>query len=168
MLLRGPFVGASLVLTVCALASPAQQGYDLNISLEGVKIGPVMQGPAVNLPDLKGQVVMVMSWSMISEQSLTGMTVLTRLHKDLGNYGLTVIGAHSGELKLEELKTKSNSLGIKFTVTDGFFYQSGTVNLPHVYLFNHQGKCIFRGGPSDAERRRARRSAPCWWTWASR
>jgi hypothetical protein len=152
MLLRGSLAGVGLFLLL-ALPGAAQQGFDLSVPWEGAKLGPVQHGPSVSVDGLKGQVVMVVSWSMISQPSLTSMPILIRLHRDLGNHGLTVIGAHSGELKVEELKNKVDTLGIKFPVTDGFFYKAGPLNLPHVYLFNHQGKCIFRGGPSDAERK---------------
>jgi hypothetical protein len=66
---------------------------------------------------------------------------------------LVVIGAHSQNATNEEIKSVARSRGVNFTVTEGTSVQGGndSKGIPHVIVFDHTGKCAYRGPPSGAE-----------------
>lgn len=80
------------------------------------------------------------------------MPHLVRWNYELSDFGLLIIGSHRQQASADTVKAKAQSLGVNFPMV-----QSGSVKgekgggIPHCYLFDHTGKCIFDGHPSDVE-----------------
>jgi hypothetical protein len=64
-----------------------------------------------------------------------------------------VIGAHRQEATNEQVKSVCRSRGVNFSVLEGTFVEGADDNkgIPHVIVFDHTGKCIYRGAPAGAE-----------------
>ncbi|HLW68394.1 MAG TPA: hypothetical protein VKS79_23960 [Gemmataceae bacterium] len=79
---------------------------------------------------------------------------VVQLNTELGSFGLVVVGAHSQKATNEQVKSISRSHGVNFTVTEGATVQGGNDfnGIPHVMVFDHTGKCVYRGSPAEAER----------------
>jgi hypothetical protein len=79
---------------------------------------------------------------------------VVQLNTELSSFGLVVIGAHSQKATNEQVKSISRSQGVTFTVTEGASVQGGNDfnGIPHVMVFDHTGKCVYRGAPAEAER----------------
>ena len=82
------------------------------------------------------------------------MPHLVRWHDELSDYSLVVIGPHAQGGNKEEVKAKAASMGMTFPVVANAFVRGGQDfrGLPHVMLFDHTGKCVFRGSPDDVEK----------------
>ena len=139
-----------LLLLVWAAVALGQKE-DLNVTIDEVKPGNHIFGPATGNADFKGKVVLIEVWSTIGQPSLVTIPNLVKWQDELGSFGLVVVGFHLGETPLADVRTKAKALKINFTVTEGGFIKAGTISIPHVSLFDHTGKCIYRGAPAGAE-----------------
>jgi hypothetical protein len=80
------------------------------------------------------------------------MPHLVRWNEELGPFGLVVIGAHVQSATPEQVKTKAQALGIRFTVTQGGNVTGANAKgIPHCMVFDHEGKCVYEGHPDKAE-----------------
>ena len=92
-------------------------------------------------------------WGVNCPPCLASMPKLEQLHKQLSPLGLVVIGAHAqGGPDPVVLKTAAD-LGVTFTIlSDASVAEGGDLGgIPHCMLFNHLGKCIYRGSPFAVE-----------------
>jgi hypothetical protein len=76
------------------------------------------------------------------------------LNTELSSFGLIIVGAQGQKATNEQVKAVARSHGVNFTVTAGAGLQgdSGGRGIPHIVVFDHTGKCVYRGSPSEAER----------------
>jgi hypothetical protein len=76
------------------------------------------------------------------------------LNTELSSFGLVVIGNQGQQATDQQVRAVARSHGVNFTVTSGTGIQgdSGNRGIPHVVVFDHTGKCVYRGSPSEAER----------------
>jgi hypothetical protein len=81
------------------------------------------------------------------------MPHLVRWNYELSDFGLLIIGSHCQQASTETVKAKAQSLGVNFPVVQFANVKGakGGGGIPHCYLFDHTGKCIFDGHPSEAE-----------------
>jgi hypothetical protein len=81
------------------------------------------------------------------------MPHLVRWNEELGDFGLVVIGPHVQKATPEEITAKARSLRVNFAVVNGGRVEGGTDfnGIPHCMLFDHTGKCLFRGSPTSVE-----------------
>lgn len=102
---------------------------------------------------LANRVVLLEFWGLNCPPCIRSMPMLEELHKTLGPLGLTVIGAHAQGGSAEELRPKVAQLGVTFTVLDGANVDGAMdfQGIPHCMLFDHTGKCIYRGSPFQAQ-----------------
>lgn len=122
--------------------------------IDGLHLGESITGPKLDEKKIEGRVVLIEFWSLQSGPSRASMTNLTRWHDDLADFGLVVIAMHDDSAKANEIKTKSRSLNLPFAVTKGGSLDDRKAGaLPHCILFDHHGKAIARGAPSEMERR---------------
>jgi len=82
------------------------------------------------------------------------MPHLVRWQEELGNFGLVIIGPHAQGGSADAIKAKAQSLGVNFTIITGGGVKGGTDfnGIPHAMLFDHTGKCLYRGSPDAAEK----------------
>ena len=79
---------------------------------------------------------------------------VVQLNTELSSFGLIVIGAHGQKATNEQVKSVARSNGVTYTITEGASVQGGNDfnGIPHVMVFDHTGKCVYRGAPAEAER----------------
>lgn len=84
---------------------------------------------------------------------MANMPHLVRWHEELSDFGLVLIAPHVQRATPDEVRAKALSKGVTFTVVDSGGVQGGTdfKGLPHCMLFDHTGKCLYRGSPSSVE-----------------
>ena len=80
------------------------------------------------------------------------MPHLVRWHEELSLFGLVVVAPHVQNATPAQVQNKAKSLGIQFTVTaGGRIANAKGGGIPHAYLFDHDGKCLFDGHPNQLE-----------------
>jgi hypothetical protein len=81
------------------------------------------------------------------------MPHLVRWNKELGAFGLAVIGPHVQQATDEQVKGKARALGLDFPVVKPSFTKNPGFNgIPHCMLFDQNGKCVYRGSPGGVEK----------------
>src|SRR5262249_44812883 len=83
---------------------------------------------------------------------LASLPHVVQLNAELGSFGLVVIGAHAQNATAEKVKATATSRGVNFTVMEGTSVQGAndSKGIPHAIVFDHTGKCIYRGHPDGA------------------
>jgi hypothetical protein len=78
---------------------------------------------------------------------------VAKLNKELSHFGLVVIGAHVQKGTNEEIQAKARSRGVSFAVVSSASVKDGHdfKGIPHAMVFDHTGRCVFRGSPDGAE-----------------
>lgn len=80
------------------------------------------------------------------------MPHLVRWHDELSAFGLVIVGPHVSGGDDEKVKSKAQSLGVNFAVVkSGSVKDADFSGIPHCMLFDHTGKCLFRGSPTAVE-----------------
>jgi hypothetical protein len=84
---------------------------------------------------------------------MASMPHLVRWHEQLRDFGLVLIAPHCQKATAPEVRSKALSVGVTFTVTASGGVQNGNDfrGIPHCMLFDHTGKCLYRGSPSGVE-----------------
>jgi hypothetical protein len=83
---------------------------------------------------------------------MQSMPHLVRWHEELGDFGLVVVAPHCQNVGREEVKATAARLGIRFQVPDNVSIPNGERGaIPHLFVFDHDGKCLFEGHPNKAE-----------------
>lgn len=143
---------ALLVLLFNITAMCADEN-NLSIQLKDLIYDGHVSGPEHQQDDLKGKVVLVEFWGIRCAPCLKAMPHLNKLYDELRDFGLVLIAPHSQEGSTHQVKSKVAAFSMAFSV-----YQNGMVQeenqfkfIPHTILFDHQGKCLFRGRPGEVE-----------------
>jgi hypothetical protein len=145
--------------------SLSESKFSLDVALDQFKWGEQIGGPALKpKDDLHGRVVVINFWVTFIPESLAGLSRLAQLHEELNDFGLVVVAAYGpGGSRLSfpgvadppraEMKALARSRGVAYPLfTSAKSDQlNDTRTLPHCVVFDPSGKCIFRGGPFEAE-----------------
>jgi hypothetical protein len=80
---------------------------------------------------------------------------LVRWQDELADFGLVIVAAHRQKASPDEIKATARTHGINYTVTSGYVSggKGGKGGIPYGFVFDHDGKCVFEGSPSDAEKK---------------
>ena len=137
-------------LLIPAVVSAAD--FNMDVKTDGITLGDHLMGPKVSPGDLKGHVVVLEFWGIRCGPCLAAMPHIAKLNDDLGGAGLIVIGAHAQTGTPEKVKAVALSHGANFTiVANGRVKDGNDFNgIPHTMVFDHTGKCVYRGHPNDA------------------
>src|SRR5687768_4699814 len=122
------------------------------------KLGAHLAGPQVTLEQAKGKAVLLDYWGVNCGPclaSLPDIEKIARRHKDK----MIVIGAHSQSASDEEIQAVVKKNRLSYTITKGAPGPVKFSGIPHVIVFNTEGKMIFDGHPSDREFDRAIRKS---------
>ena len=99
----------------------------------------------VSLADLRGKVVLLNFWASWCLECRPEMPVLERLHRELGQQGLAVIGINAREER-GAVRRYANELGLTFPVVldpDGKINaQYGVVGLPTTFIVGRDGRAV--------------------------
>lgn len=138
----------------CLLASAAAAtAANMNITPAAVRLGSLVAGPQVSADMLQQRVVLLQFWGVECPVCTQWLPKLEELSQELGPQGLVVISAHHQPGSLDDIRRKAADLGITFpvfdkaTIKDGMDFEA----LPHAVLFDHTGRCIYRGPPGELQ-----------------
>jgi thiol-disulfide isomerase/thioredoxin len=109
-------------------------------------------------------VVLVEFWGVNCPPCLASIPKLAAWNQEMQAQGLTVIGAHAQNEPVEKIRATAKSRGANYTIVGNATLKTGHDfrGIPHCILFDHTGKCLFRGGPNEVESllRKAIQDAP--------
>jgi hypothetical protein len=127
----------------------------LNLRLEEIALGRPVLGPRLSMADLKGHPVLLLLWNAGSPSSLLSLPKLSTWDGELREYGLATIGVHLTGTKPHQVAETARSRGVTFAITEAPWTPQTPIkdakDFPLCLVFNHEGTCVFRGSPFEAE-----------------
>ncbi len=147
-------LGCTLVLlgwaAVALAADPPADAWSKSV-LGKATLGDLWMGPAVEMDDLRGRVVLLEFWGYRCGPCIAAMPHLSKLNRTYASHGLTVIGAHAqGPAKAEAvaiaIRQKVNYTILSKANVPGKMSFRG---IPKVFVFDHTGAVVFDGHPAD-------------------
>lgn len=158
--IRRPVPPACLAVIAVLLATAATYGHrsaaaeagDEKITLAGLQLGRHVSGPACTAESLGHRPVLLEFWGIHCPPCLKSLPLLEEMHRTLGPQGLVVIGAHAQEGSADEIRAAVAQREVTFTIVEQAAVQGGMdfTGIPHCMLFDHTGKCVYRGSPFEA------------------
>jgi thiol-disulfide isomerase/thioredoxin len=127
--------------------------FNLKIRVSDIRLGNPVLGPKMGQEDLKGHAVFVDYWGIECAPCLAAMPHVSELYAELGDYGLVVIGAHVQGGEMDKVRAVAVGHGAKFPIQVNAHVAGSEDNrsIPHCFLFDHEGNCIFRGMPGEVD-----------------
>lgn len=141
------------VLVAVACGQPAVgHAYDMNLSISGMRLGGQITGPAVGPQAVRSRVTALVFWAVSCHACDRELPLLEEQFKKLGPSGFVVIGAVRGKPGAPDAKKKAGELGLTFAIVDDAEVANGMdfQGTPHCIVFDHTGRCVFRGLPAEA------------------
>jgi thiol-disulfide isomerase/thioredoxin len=134
-------------------AKAEPEKFNLKIKVSDIHPGNPVLGPKMGQEDLKGHVVFVDYWGIHCAPCLAAMPHLSVMYNELADYGLVVIGAHVQDGEMEKVRAVALERGATFPVQVNAHVSGGEDNkfLPHCFLFDHTGTCVYRGQPTEVD-----------------
>jgi hypothetical protein len=136
--------------------SDGSDKFDLALTLSAdVKFGPTVAGPEPAADALSGKVVVIGYWGGEFSNVLNR---LDRLHDELAPYGLVAVAPFAFVRTADEVKAAAEKRGDGFAVleralvTDKEAKTKKSQPAGHALVFDHTGKCVFRGSGYDLEK----------------
>jgi hypothetical protein len=77
---------------------------------------------------------------------------LVRWHDELADFGLVIVAPHRQKATDDEVRSVARARGINYTVTTGHVAGGKGTGIPHSFIFDANGKCVFEGHPAEAEK----------------
>ena len=147
-----PLVSAILCTTLVLLAPPAEAAFNMDVASAGIRLGSHVSGPAISPEAMQGRVVLLEFWGINCPPCIASMPKLEEMHRTFGPQGFLVVGAHAQGGTAEDIRAAVAKLGVTFTVVDGARVDGADdiEGIPHCMVFDHTGKCVFRGHPRQA------------------
>lgn len=133
---------------------PAEpEKFNLQIKVSDIRLGNPVLGPKMGQEDLKGRVVFVDYWGVNCAPCLAAIPHVSALHEELDDFGLVVIGAHVQAGEMDQVRAVAVNRGATFPVQVNCFVRGSDDNkfLPHSFLFDHTGQCVYRGSPTAVD-----------------
>lgn len=148
-------IRVSAAVAAVALAGTGPAGaaeFNKNITVEGVTLGKTLMGPEVTPADMKGRVVLLEFWGINCPPCIASLPHMAKLNSELGPAGLVLIGAHAQNGTEAQVLARARAGGVNYTIVEHARVAGGQDfnGIPHVMLFDHTGKCIYRGFPDGA------------------
>ncbi len=146
---------AAVALTVACAACPTSAGaadaFNMDVTAAGIQLGPQLSGPPVKPETLAHRVVLLEFWGVNCPPCIASMPKLEELHRQLAPAGLVVIGAHAQGGPADAVRSTAAELGVTFPIVEQAQVTGGGdfSGIPHCMLFDHTGKCLFRGSPFE-------------------
>jgi hypothetical protein len=127
--------------------------FDMDVTIQQMKIGEVLNGPKLADPTFKGKVALITFWHPKNASSLSALAKLTKWDNDLRRFGYCNVIGTNFQAQPVELKQAAEARHWPFSLVDPLLPPAkiGFKNLPHSILFDHRSKCVFRGTTFDLE-----------------
>ncbi len=150
--LGGRAAAFTLAALLAGLACAADE-FNMAVTAAGISVGNHLSGPRLVAANLVQRPVLLEFWGVHCPPCLASMPKLEQLHAELAPLGLVVIGAHAQGGPADEVVKAAASLGVTFTIVENATVKDGGdfSGIPHCMLFDHLGKCLYRGSPFDVE-----------------
>jgi thiol-disulfide isomerase/thioredoxin len=152
------------VLALCLAGRGQAADFNMKVSVDGIRLGKHLMGAEVKPNDLRNRVVLLEFWGVNCPPCLASMPKLSAWNFEMQSLGLVVIGAHAQGGPAERIQATARSRGANYTIVENASVKDGQDfrGIPHCMLFDHTGKCLFRGSPDQLEPllRRAVMEAP--------
>jgi len=145
MLYRSLLVMLVIAGSLCGAVAGETSKYSLNGTVADIKFGTHIMGPERTLEELEGHVVLVLLWCQGCSKVTACIPRVQQSHKEYEPQGLIVIGMYTGEGDQREFL---RNRGVTYTMQNGgevAIYDGLTIMVPHVYIFDHTGACVYRG-----------------------
>jgi hypothetical protein len=144
---------ALLAAKLPKLASPDGEGrFPLTGTTERIKFGTALVGDMPDRGEWAGRPVLGVQFAARSGRALAALARLSTLYTELQDYGLIAFGSETQMYPDKELRKLARQRSLAFPlVAEAEFGIPGSWPLPHAYVYDHAGKCVFRGSPLDAE-----------------
>lgn len=135
-----------------AVVGRAADEFNMRVTTAGIRLGGHVSGPQVSAESLAHRVVLLEFWGVNCPPCLASMPKLEEAHKELAPQGLVVIGAHAQGGPAATVRKTVADLGVTFTIVEQATVQGGQDfnGIPHCMLFDHTGRCVYRGSPFRA------------------
>lgn len=139
----------------------AGHAYNLDVKLSGLSLGRHLMGPERRTEELANQVVLVEFWGYYCPPCRASLPKLAAWQKEYESVGLVIIGVHVQRATDEQIKALCREKGVNFTiVADGSIQGGNDFNaIPHCFLFDANGNCLYRGHPAEPDLLAAMRKA---------
>lgn len=143
---------ASAVMLLFSAATMPAGAENMQVTTADIALGGHVSGPTVGPDGLLGHVVVLEFWGLHCAPCIASMPQLEALHRELAPHGLVVIGAHVQGGTADDLRKGVADLGVTFTIVEGAMVNGGMDyrGIPHCMVFDHTGKCLYRGSPGEA------------------
>jgi hypothetical protein len=130
--------------------------FNLALTLpDDIKFGKAVVGAVPTTEDMKGHVVVIGYWG---GEFATVLNRLNKMNEDLAPYGLLAIASSPAAKEGEDLAVTAAARGHGFPILDLVYVKENddgkyqTQKRGHALVFDHTGKCIFRGSAYDADK----------------
>jgi hypothetical protein len=135
------------------LPSPDGGGkHTLEVTTAGLRLGPAAAGEVPPKAEWGGRPILLCLFPIRDGRSLVALSKMNPWYADLKDHGLIVVAAETSGAEPDALKKMARQRDVTFpVVADARFPTTETFALPHSVLFDHSGKCVFRGAPLDAD-----------------
>ena len=127
--------------------------FALTGTIDKLKPGELLLGDLPAPANWKGRPVLVLMFPANYSPAFYVLRFVNSWHAELRDFGLITFGAETENVKREELAKVMRQQIAKFPfVSAAEFGAQESYRPPHALVYDHMGKCIFRGPPLDAER----------------
>jgi hypothetical protein len=135
------------------LPSPDADGqFALSGTTAQIEPGRTLVGTLPDKAEWAGKPLLAVEFPVRSGRALAAVTRLSSLYSELQDFGLVAFGVETEDAPADYMRKVARQRGLAFPiVSDTAFGNRGGYRLPHAYVFDHAGKCVFRGNPLDAE-----------------
>src|SRR5262245_12005610 len=135
------------------LPSPDGDGkFPLGSTTERLRLGPEHFGKVPARADWKGQPVLVFLFRAASGRALAQLPRLNAWQDEFRDHGLIAVAAETDGAPAEVAQKLARQRALSLPVVDDVeIGVAGTFALPHALLYDHTGRCVFRGTLLDAE-----------------
>ena len=144
----GFITGLGILITLAACTGSFGGEWDLNFTINDVTLGKTVYGKPVTPQDLEYRVVLLEVWGMACPPCVASLPLLSKWYDDYKSQGLVVIGAHCQEGSNDALRSFVKQRAVTYTIcASGSVKGANFRGIPHCFLFDSTGKCIYRGSP---------------------
>lgn len=123
-----------------------------DITLKNLTLGDTVFGEQYSLEALRHRVVLVEFWGINCGPCIASIPKLSNWQDTYKSKGLVVIGVHCQRASNEALKALAKEKGVTYTiVSSGKVAGSNFSGIPHCFLFDSTGECVYEGSPFRAQ-----------------
>ena len=135
------------------LPTPDANGkFSLDLKVENLRFEEPIVGPLPVAGDLKGRPVLTWFWSSQNPASLAALAKVNSLTNEYRDFGLFAVAVHTKGADASAVRALVKDRELAMPVVAEFtFGRADEFRLPHVLIYDHTGKCVFRGDNFEAE-----------------